>query len=135
MFKLKLWVKFFFFFFLILSTFLLTEITNPLGDSKCVYIDPYITKNQDVGEWKQKESRGLESLNIKRGPVLFNHSGACLVVQTVKNLPSMQETRVWSPGEGTGYLLQYFCLENSMDRETWWAILPGVTKSRTQPND
>ena len=24
-----------------------------------------------------------------------------------------------SPGEGNGYLLQYSCLENSMNRETW----------------
>ena len=24
-----------------------------------------------------------------------------------------------SPGEGSGYLLQYFCLENSMDRGAW----------------
>ena len=28
-----------------------------------------------------------------------------------------------SPGEGNGYLLQYSCLENSMDRGAWWAIL------------
>ena len=27
-----------------------------------------------------------------------------------------------SPGEGNGYPLQYFCLENSMDRGAWWAI-------------
>ena len=27
-----------------------------------------------------------------------------------------------SPGERNGYLLQYFCLENSMDGGTWWAI-------------
>ena len=26
-----------------------------------------------------------------------------------------------SPGEGNGNPLQYFCLENSMDRESWWA--------------
>ena len=26
-----------------------------------------------------------------------------------------------SPGEGSGNPLQYSCLENSMDRETWWA--------------
>ena len=26
-----------------------------------------------------------------------------------------------SPGEGNGKLLQYFCLEKSMDREDWWA--------------
>ena len=105
--EVKLWVKLFFFFKE--STFLLTAITNPLGDSKCIYIDPHITKNQNVWEWKQKESRSLESLdlNIKREPELFNHSGASPVVQTVKNLPAMQETRVWSPGEGTGYLFQY----------------------------
>ena len=27
-----------------------------------------------------------------------------------------------SPGEGNGYPLQYFCLENSMDRRAWQAI-------------
>ena len=26
-----------------------------------------------------------------------------------------------SPGEGNGNPLQYSCLENSMDREAWWA--------------
>ena len=26
-----------------------------------------------------------------------------------------------SPGEGNGNPLQYSCLEDSMDRETWWA--------------
>ena len=33
------------------------------------------------------------------------------------------------PGEGNGYSLQYFCLENSMDREAWWATVHGITKS------
>ena len=37
-----------------------------------------------------------------------------------------------SPGEGTGNLFQYSCLENSMDRGTWKAVVHGVTKSRTQ---
>ena len=36
-----------------------------------------------------------------------------------------------SPGEGNGYLPQYSCLENSMDRGAWWAIVSGVTKSWT----
>ena len=36
-----------------------------------------------------------------------------------------------SPGEGSGNSLQYSCLENSMDREAWWAIVHGVTKSQT----
>ena len=29
-----------------------------------------------------------------------------------------------SPGGGNGNPLQYSCLENSMDREAWWAIAP-----------
>ena len=34
-----------------------------------------------------------------------------------------------SPGEGKGYLLQYHCLENYMDRGAWWATVHGVAKS------
>ena len=34
-----------------------------------------------------------------------------------------------SPGEGNGNPLQYSCLENSMDRASWRAIVPGVAKS------
>ena len=36
-----------------------------------------------------------------------------------------------SPGEGNGNPLQYSCLENLMDKGTWWATDHGVTKSRT----
>ena len=37
-----------------------------------------------------------------------------------------------SPGVGNGNSLQYFCLENSMDRRAWQATIHGVTKSQTQ---
>ena len=37
-----------------------------------------------------------------------------------------------SPGEGNGNLLQYSCLENSMDRVICWATMHEVAKSRTQ---
>ena len=33
-----------------------------------------------------------------------------------------------SPGEGNGNPLQYSCLENSMDRRAWWAMVHGVAK-------
>ena len=36
-----------------------------------------------------------------------------------------------SPGEGTGNPLQYYCLENIMDRGAWQATVHGVTKSWT----
>ena len=47
------------------------------------------------------------------------------MAQMEKILPEMQEIQVrslgWgrSPGEGNGYPLRYFCLENSMDRGAW----------------
>ena len=35
-----------------------------------------------------------------------------------------------SPGGGNGNPLQYSCLENPMDRETWQATVHGVTRVR-----
>ena len=37
-----------------------------------------------------------------------------------------------SPAEGNGNLLQYSCLENSMDRGAWWATGHEVTNCQTQ---
>ena len=39
-----------------------------------------------------------------------------------------------SPGGGHGNPLQYFCLENPMDRGDWWTTVHGVTESQTQLN-
>ena len=59
----------------------------------------------------------------------------------VKNLPAIAgDTREVglipgsgrSLGVGNGNLLQYSCLENSMDREAWWATVHGVEKSQIQ---
>jgi len=38
-------------------------------------------------------------------------------------------------GGGNVNPLQGSCLENSMDRGAWWAIVHGVTKSQTQLSD
>ena len=68
-------------------------------------------------------------------------SRASLVDQTVKNPLAMQETWLQSlglgrsSGEGNGYPLQYFSLENSMDRGAWQATVHGVTKSQTRLSD
>ena len=37
-----------------------------------------------------------------------------------------------SPGGGHDNPLQYFCLENPMDRGAWWATVHKVAKSQTQ---
>ena len=37
-----------------------------------------------------------------------------------------------STGEGNGNPLQYYCLENPMDRGAWWAAVYGVAQSQIQ---
>ena len=60
------------------------------------------------------------------------------VAQTIKSLPTMQETQFqslgWedSPGEGNDNPLQYSCMKNPMDGGAWQAIVHGVAKSRAQ---
>ena len=56
----------------------------------------------------------------------------------VKNLPAMQEMWLQSLGQEDPLekeILQYSCLENSMERGAWQATVQGVTKSQTQLND
>ena len=55
----------------------------------------------------------------------------------VKNLPANAEGTSVIPGSGrslevgNGNPLQYSCLENSMDRQAWWATVHVVTRSDT----
>ena len=59
------------------------------------------------------------------------------MAHTVKNLPTSTGDAGSipgsgrSPGEGNGYPLQYFCLENSVDRGVWWATVHGITELET----
>ena len=50
------------------------------------------------------------------------NSEMCYLLLTVSN----------RNGEGSGIPLQYSCLENPIDRGTWWATVHRVAKSRTQ---
>ena len=74
----------------------------------------------------------------KIGRVLASWLRDSLVAQTVKGLPAMRETPVWSlgwedsSGEENGNPLQYSCMKNPMDREAWQATVHGVAKSQTQ---
>ena len=72
-----------------------------------------------------------------RSDIPFQGASVALVV---KNLPTSAGAAQamglilgsgTSPGEGNGSPLQYSCLENPMDRGTWWAAVHGVTKSLT----
>ena len=44
------------------------------------------------------------------------------------SIPGSERT----PGGGNGNLFQYSCLENPMDRGTWWATVHNITKGWTQ---
>ena len=63
--------------------------------------------------------------------------GASQVALVVKNPPANAEDLSLVPGsgrslgEGHGYPLQHFCLENPMDREARWIIVHRVTKNPT----
>ena len=59
------------------------------------------------------------------------------MVQTVKNLPAMQETWVQSLGredpleKGMATHFSILAWRIPMDRGAWWATIHGVTKSQT----
>ena len=72
------------------------------------------------------------------------NSRASQVALAVKKLPDsaedkMQEFSGSIPGSGRcpggGHGNQYSCLENPMDKGTWWATVHGVTKSQTGLGD
>ena len=81
--------------------------------------------------WRCKESDRTEQLSLEvfLGDLIGKES-ACNVGD-LGSIPGLGRF----PGEGNGNSLQYSCLENSMDRGTWWATVRGVTKSRTGLRD
>ena len=82
----------------------------------------------DLEETKHKYQMKVALLYLRGFPV----------AQMIKNLPAVWETWVGdlgsipvlgrSSGEGNSYPLQYTCLENSMDKGTWWATVHGFAK-------
>ena len=52
------------------------------------------------------------------------------------NVGDQGSTPGWGrfPGEGNGNPLQYSCLENSIDRGAWWAVVHGGHKESDMTN-
>ena len=61
----------------------------------------------------------MKALGVPGGMLLFKNTAAKMA-------------SVSGVGEGNGTPLQYICLENHMDRGAWWAVVHGVTRSRTR---
>ena len=80
-------------------------------------------------EWK--------SINMFSGPSINDFPGGSDGKASVYNAgdPGSSSGLGRSPGEGNGNPLQYYCLENPMDRGAWQAAVYGVAKSRTRLRD
>ena len=100
------------------------------------------TQAAEITEWKLPSEIPLESiaLEVGRSRKCSSQLFPALEESVVKNptasagdtgdsgsIPELGK----SPREGKGNTLQYFCLENPMDREAWRAIAHGVAESQT----
>ena len=79
--------------------------------------------NSNLGFFFFLAARGLAV------PVIKNLSANAGDIRDMGSIPGSGR----SPGEGNDNPLQYFWLENSVDRRTWQAMVHRVTKSWTQP--
>ena len=97
-----------------------TQATQPLS-----YVIIYYSKTS-------KAKLGKDSFHLLFASLYSSYYGS-----DGKESAFNVETQVWSlgkedpPGEGNGNLLQYSCLENSMDSRAWWATVHGIAKSQT----
>ena len=70
----------------------------------------------------------VEDLGFSGDSVVKNLSANAGDTGDVSSIPGLGRF----PGGGNGNPLQYSCLENSMDRGSWWATVHGVTKNQIQ---
>ena len=87
-------------------------------------ISEYKDRNRSLLAW----IRTIIALEL----IILFEGNEQLVAQMVNNLPAIGSVPGLGrhPAEGTGYPLQYSCLENS-DRRAWQATHHGVAKSQT----
>ena len=73
----------------------------------------------------------LQNISTASGAVVKNPYANAGAVRDAGSIPGSGR----SPGIGKGNSLQHSCLENSIDREAWWATVHGVMKSWTRLSD
>ena len=104
------------------------EMWGPLLGISATHLTPNGKGRKVLRQWGQDEGRGL--LVFAFGYNILGFLGGSAGKESVCNvgelglIPGLRR----SPGEGNGNPLQYSCLENPMDRGTWWATVHGVAK-------
>ena len=100
-----------------LEFFLLSQ-ANPKLHAQISYLIPIFILNYPVGK------------GFPDGMVVKNPCYPCRRHKRHGSIPGLGRF----PGVGNCSSLQYSCLENSVGRGYWWAVVHGVTKSWTQLN-
>ena len=129
----------------------ITEIKNTLEgiNNRISEAEEWISELEDkMAELTSKEQNKVKRMKRSEGSLRdlwdnIKHTNILIIGvpgfpggSEVKASATMRETWVWSlgqeesPGEENGNSLQYSCLENPMDRDTWWATVHGIAKSR-----
>ena len=103
---------------------------------------PEIMKDREASVLQFTGSQGVgHDLATEQLTVTKRRGWASLVVQTVKNPPTMRETWVRSLGqedpleEGMATLSSIPSWRIPMDRGAWWVTVHGVVKSQTPLSD
>ena len=84
---------------------------------------PPALKAQILNHWTIRE---VLPLDLKKAKLNNNNNNKAILSGARSSPAKPQQTcnslgrRHYNPGEGNGYLLQYSCLKNLMDRGAWW---------------
>ena len=103
---------------------LVTKVTNIWTALRIFVILNICIKVLSVFQWKITFPNNYMHINIPRW-----RSGKESTYQCWRH--RRHKFKSWvgrSPGGGNGNSLQYSCLENSMDKEAWWATVHGVQR-------
>ena len=90
--------------------------------------------NIQEAEWSDLHLKHLPTHNVEKGfPGGSDGKDSASSVGDSGSIPGLEG----SPGEGNGYLLLYYCLENSMGQNSiaWRATVHGVIKSQARLSD
>ena len=110
------------------NSFLLIKCSWPLNNRDLVYANPLRTW---LSDWTTNPLRRtffkVNTTLLRAFPGGSDGKESTCNVGDLCLIPESER----SPGKGNGYSLQYFGLENSLDRGSWWATIHGVAKSQT----
>ena len=123
---------------ILLTGTLLLLLQISYGQYTTADIKQYIATYSDVAVKKMQEFGIPASITLAQG-ILESGAGTSdlariAIAGDTREMGSIPESGR-CPGVGNDSLLQYSCLENSLDRGSWWATVHGVVESWTGLNE